>query len=73
VTSTVQGDSVVPSTNAPVNGVVLEARLEEGADPEWEDGFIHLVPDEEVTTGVKGPNGRTVKARGLCDRELARK
>lgn len=71
MTSTVQGVEVVPSTNKPVNGVVLEARLEGGADPEWEDGFIHLVLDEDVTAGVKGPNERTVKARGLRDRELA--
>lgn len=73
VTTKVHGDRVVLGTNAPVKGVVLEVPLEEGADAKWEDNFIDLVPGEEVTVGVKGLNGRTVKARWLCDWELARK
>jgi beta-mannosidase len=70
VTAKVVGeDKVVLSANAPAKGVVLSIAVEEGDDAQWDDNFLDLVPGENLTIGVKGLKGRSVKLRWLCDWE----
>ena len=60
---------VVLTTNAPAKGVVVSVPVQEGEDAIWDDNFIDVVPGEEVRIKVQGLEGRTVKARWLCDWE----
>lgn len=58
------GESVALSTARPVKGIVLDV---EGADVQWSDQAIDLVPgDAQVITAV-GLKGRDVKVRFLGD------
>jgi len=70
VTSTVKGDTVVLSANAPAKGVVVSVPIDQGDDAVFDDNFIDLVPGEEIEVGVKGLKGRSVQTRFLNDWEL---
>jgi len=65
----VEGEEVVLSTNGPAKGVVVSVPIEEGDDAVFEDNFIDLVPGEVIRIKSTGLNGRSVKARWLCDWE----
>jgi beta-mannosidase len=65
----VEGEEVVLSTNGPAKGVVVSVPIEEGDDAVFEDNFVDLVPGEKIRIKTTGLEGRSVKARWLCDWE----
>jgi beta-mannosidase len=56
------------SSNVPLKGVVLSVPLSEGGnDAQWGDNYIDIVPGQVSKFPVEQLDGRSVKARWLCD------
>lgn len=68
---TESGDKLLVSANKPAKGVTLSVPMAEGgADADFEDNFVDLVPGDTVEIGVQGLQGRSVEARFLYDWEM---
>ena len=66
VTVGADGESVRLSTKKPVKGIVLDV-ADGGAEVQWGDQAVDLVPDDPQVIMAVGLQGRPVKARFLGD------
>jgi beta-mannosidase len=64
VTNLEDGETVLLETRKPIKGIVLDV---DGADVQWGDQAIDLVPGDPQKVQAVGLKGRPVKARFLGD------
>jgi beta-mannosidase len=64
----VVGEKVEVSANYPVKGLLLS--VDGDGEVEWEDNMLDLMPEEALSVGTKGLDGREIKRQFLNDWEL---